>query len=193
MHLSGATLIILTVSLRCDWFLLISFDHPTSLTSSCPYTTHASSFQVVSTQWQYESIASIATIFPSICQGVATEKSSDAFQLHPHGAIYPSIYLSIRLSITCDRCDHIAVHTVQMIHDARLCDFRSSFAVPYSQLGSTLARSSSILTRQTKCKRRALSLWQMLKMHSPSERVDYFAPTYVTLELPLERGRPGAQ
>lgn len=84
---------------------------------------------------------------------VATEKSSDAFQLRPRGAIDPSIYLpyiclSIRLSIKCDR---IAVHIVLCIwwYDARLCDSRSSFAAPYSQLGSTLARSSSILTRQT--------------------------------------------
>lgn len=83
---------------------------------------------------------------------VATEKSSDAFQLRPRGAIDPSIYLpyiylSIRLSIKCDR---IAVHIVLCIwYDVRRCDSRSSFAAPYSQLGSTLARSSSVLTRQT--------------------------------------------
>lgn len=81
---------------------------------------------------------------------VATEKSSDAFQLRPRGAIDPSIYLpyiylSIRLSIKCDR---IAVHIVPW-YDVRRCDSRSSFAAPYSQLGSTLARSSSVLTRQT--------------------------------------------
>lgn len=86
---------------------------------------------------------------------VATEKSSDAFQLRPRGAIDPSIYLpyiylSIRLSIKCDRCDRIAVHIVLCIwYDVRWCDSRSSFAAPYSQLGSPLARSSSILTRQT--------------------------------------------
>lgn len=109
---------VLSASGNFDWFSLNSFDQQSSVASSCPFI----EFQVGSSRQQYESMASLAFAKALQLLVVATEKSSDAFQLRPRGAIYPSIYLlytriylSIRLSIKCDRCDHIAVHTVHMI------------------------------------------------------------------------------